>query len=112
MLLIACEYGWEPADTQLPSGEEWWGGYGTSDGQVITSADATHLADALDLAVSDDGLEEVAARLEAETRQALAQKPGQEAANAYSGGLGDPQEARATLSALAEFCRVGVVWIE
>jgi len=61
LLILATNYGWEPAGTETPfiyeSDEaklgKWEGGYCSNDGQVVTSDDAAALADALERALMD-----------------------------------------------------------
>jgi hypothetical protein len=68
VLDLACEYGWQPAGTELPrwhdetgalieqwslDANEWDGGYSSNDGQYVTDEDAAHIADALQRALED-----------------------------------------------------------
>jgi hypothetical protein len=68
VLNLACEYGWQPAGTELPrwhdetgalieqpshDPDEWSGTYYTSDGQYVTDEDAAHIAEALQRALED-----------------------------------------------------------
>lgn len=53
VLDLAQSYGWRPRGTVL--GDEWKGGYDTNDGQIVTEEDAQDIAEALRLAVEDEG---------------------------------------------------------
>src|SRR5262245_46327247 len=52
----AQKYGWKPSGTEAPSdwaGDDWDGGYTSNDYQCVTAADASSMADALDLFLLD-----------------------------------------------------------
>lgn len=63
LLQLAHQYGWEPAGTETPEWEneegeiirydEWDGGYGTNDYQLVTAEDAAAIADAIEASLDD-----------------------------------------------------------
>lgn len=55
VLDLAQSYGWQPRGTVLKIDNLWKGGYSTNDGQTVTEEDARAMAEALRVAVDDEG---------------------------------------------------------
>jgi hypothetical protein len=115
VLELARQYGWQPEGTEPPEGmdnpHEWAGGYGSSDGQRVTAADATALAEALAAAVADPNVHVTVVRMDSERRREVQARVGPELAASYV-GVRDFEEYRECLREFSEFCRHGAFQIE
>jgi hypothetical protein len=115
VLQLAQQYGWQPQGTEPPEGmdnpQEWAGGYGSSDGQRVTAADAKALAEALAAAVADPNLHVAVMRMDSEQRRDVQARVGPELAASFV-GVRDFEEYRRCLRDFSEFCRKGPFVIE
>ncbi len=115
LLEIARRYGWEPQGTTAPAGldaADWDSAqYESSDGQMVTCADAKLIAGALEKAVTDPELRVTVMRMDAESRQAVLERVGPELAASYV-GVRSFDEYRDCLREFAAFCRQGAFRVE
>jgi hypothetical protein len=98
LLKAARAFGWKPAGTEAPNNErEWNGSYASNDGQCVTAADASALADALSLALLDPEIDvdDEDQPLSFDSLPRFPLLPG-----------------RSAIRALVSFCREGYFWID
>ena len=114
LLDLAQHYGWKPLGTEPPedlAAEDWDRDYDSSDGQLVTAADAASLAAALERAAADPQLHTVVMGMDETNRETIVEQVGPELAASYV-GVDDFEEYRDSLLEFAAFCQEGAFRIE